>query len=76
MARALDVLKKIGRVLWYLSGVGLLVLIVRRWVLMGSMGTPQPYKPADITYHPEPDTAGMSEADKAEALRRKLDGLR
>lgn len=74
MARALDVLKTAGRIIWLCSGIGLLVYVVSRWVRLYRAADPQPLKPSDITYHPEPDTAGKSEADKAEALRRKLGG--
>lgn len=76
MARALDVLKTIGRIIWLCSGIGLLVALAAHWLRLYRAADPQPLKPGDITYHPEPDTAGMSEADKAEALRLKLDGLR
>jgi len=76
MARAFDVLKTIGRIVWLCSGIGLLVALASHWLRLYRAADPQPYKPGDITYHPEPDTAGMSEADKAEALRLKLDGLR
>lgn len=74
MARALDILRTIGRIIWYVSGIGLLVALASHWLRLYRAADPQPLKPGDIIYHPEPDTAGMSEADKAEALRKKLRG--
>lgn len=74
MARALDVLRTAGRIVWLCSGIGLLVYVVKRWLWLHHAASQEPYTPGDITYHPEPDTAGMAEADKAEALRRKLGG--
>jgi hypothetical protein len=74
MARALDVLRTAGRIIWLCSGIGLLVYVATRWVRLYRAADPLPLKPGDITYHPEPDTAGKSEADKTEALRRKLGG--
>jgi hypothetical protein len=74
MARALDVLRTAGRIVWLCTGIGYLVYVVKRRLWMYRTASQEPYKPGDITYTPEPDTAGLSEADKAEALRRKLGG--
>lgn len=77
MARALDVLRTAGRIVWLCSGIGLLVYVVKRWMWLHRAASQDPYNPGDITYHTEPDTAGKTEAEKAEALRQKyLDGMR
>lgn len=74
MSRALDVLRTIGRIIWILSGIGILVSVAAYWLRLYRAADPQPIPPGDVTYTPEPNTAGMSEADKAEALRLKMKG--
>jgi len=72
MSRVIDVLRTIGRILWILSGIGILVSVGAHWLRL--YRTAQPIPPDDVIYTPTPDPAGKTEADKAEALRRKLGG--
>jgi len=72
---ASDTLKTIGRIIWYVSGIGILVLVIRRWVLM-YRGAPTPIDPGSVDYKPTPTPAGQMEAEKAEALRLKIEGMR
>lgn len=72
---ASDTLKTIGRIIWYLTGIGILVLVVRRWILMYQRA-PTPIDPGTVTYKPTPTPAGQTEAEKAEALRIKIEAMR